>query len=485
MKKIYWLLGLLLAICYSCSELDDLPIEPVTQSSLNPTTRAAGDEKFDVVGYGYDVTGEYLHPLSVKGSVLNVEKYKKDYPGRLEPGTASYGHDRMYYGYSSADYVKELTTETKATYTMSYGNEKDTVFFSNTITNNAYLKTEYSYSSKYSFASLDLVRNLKHIYFNDEISRLSQYLSDSFTEDLERLSPDRVVERYGTHVLTDIIIGGRYKLIFRSVITKARDASTKRRTVSSGFKSTLDGIGVSYNLEHIDTVDESLVKDNQHKELYVMFYGGSGTNLKYDLEKGMPTTIDIQSWEKSLSLVNSCLTEINWKETYPIYEFITDPIKKEQIKDAVKRHIAASQLKTLELLPLYSYYHDVIGNHCVTTNPNIVENYDGWDFLRIEGYILQKQIPGAVLLYEYYNDVAGDHYITTLSDIHTKYPVYEKKTPLGYVYKDIVIDAIPLYEYYHAENADHYTSTRTDIVQNYFGWVRLDHAISGYIYPAD
>ena len=44
------------------------------------------------------------------------------------------------------------------------------------------------------------------------------------------------------------------------------------KTVSSGFKSTLDGIGVSYNLEHIDTVDESLVKDNQHKELYVMFY---------------------------------------------------------------------------------------------------------------------------------------------------------------------------------------------------------------------
>lgn len=372
MKKIYWLLGLLLAICYSCSELNDFSIEPVTESSLSPTTRAAGDERFDVVGYGYDVTGEYLHPLSVKGSVLNVEKYKEDYPGRLEPGTASYGHDRMYYGYSSADYVKELTTETKATYTMSYGNEKDTVFFSNTITNNAYLKTEYSYSSKYSFASLDLVRNLKHIYFNDEISRLSQYLSDSFTEDLERLSPDRVVERYGTHVLTDIIIGGRYKLIFRSVITKARDASTKRRTVSSGFKSILDGIGVSYNLEHIDTVNESLVKDNQHKELYVMFYGGSGTNLKYDLEKGMPTTIDIQSWEKSLSLANSCLNEINWKETYPIYEFISDPIKKEQIKEAVKRRITASQIKTLELLPLYTYLlKGDVSDHLVTINPDI------------------------------------------------------------------------------------------------------------------
>lgn len=484
MKKIYWLFGLLLAICYSCAELDDFPTDPTSEPSLNPTTRAAGDEKYDVLGYGYDVTGEYLHPLSVKSAVLNVEKYKKDYPERLDPSSASYGHDRMYYGYSSADYIKNITTETKATYTMSYGNEKDTVFFSNTITNNAYLKTEYSYSSKYSFASLDLVRNLRHIYFNDEISRLSQYLSDSFKEDLERLSPDRVVERYGTHVLTDIIIGGRYKLIFRSVITKAKDASTKRKTVSSGFKSSLDGIGLSYNLEHIDTVDESLVKDNQHKELYVMFYGGSGSNLKYDLEKGMPSSVDIQNWEKSISLDNSCLNEINWKETYPIYNFISDPAKKQQIKAAVERYIASSQLNMLELIPLYSYYNDGDKDHCVTTDPDIVENYIGWEFLCVEGYISKKQTSGSLMLHDYYND-RGDHYITTLSDIQEKYPVYIERVPLGYIYKDIDIDLVPLFEYYHEKDVDHYTSTRSDIIDNYIGWSRLGHFISGYIYPAN
>lgn len=484
MKKIYWLFGLLLAICYSCSELGDFPIEPTSEASLNPMTRASGDEKYDVVGYGYDVTGEYLHPLSVKGPVLNVEKYKKDYPERLEPGTASYGHDRMYYGYSSADYVKDITTETKATYTMSYGNEKDTVFFSNTITNNAYLKTEYSYSSKYSFASLDLVRNLKHIYFNDEISRLSQYLSDSFKEDLERLSPDRIIERYGTHVLTDIIIGGRYKLIFRSVITKARDASTKRRTVSSGFQSTLDGIGVSYNLEHIDTVDESLVKDNQHKELYVMFYGGSGTNLKYDLEKGIPTTIDIQSWEKSLSFANSCLTEINWKETYPIYEFITDPIKKEQIKDAVKRHIATSQLKSLELLPLYTYLlKGDVSDHLVTINPDIEIYWPHYAFDQMEGYILKEQLPGTIPLYEYYNSEGVNHYATVVSDFDKTYPFYEKKGILGYVYRNVAMETVPLYEYYSDAFDDHYASTIPNIPELFSGWRRVNVGKNGYVYP--
>lgn len=118
------------------------------------------------------------------------------------------------------------------------------------------------------------------------MSRLSQYLSDDFKEDLNRLSPDRIVERYGTHVLVDFIIGGRYKLLFRSVITNTRDASTKRSTVSSGFKSSLDKIGFSYNLESSETIDESMARENQYKELYVLFYGGSGTNMRYDLEKG-------------------------------------------------------------------------------------------------------------------------------------------------------------------------------------------------------
>lgn len=485
MKKIYWLFGLILAICYSCSELDDFSIIPSSEFSSPSLTRTAGDEKYDVVGYGYDVTGEYLHPLSVKSAVLNVEKYKKDYPGRLELGTASYGHDRMYYGYSSADYVKDITTETKATYTMSYGNEKDTVFFSNTITNNAYLKTEYSYSSKYSFASLDLVRNLKHIYFNDEINRLSQYLSDSFKEDLERLSPDRIVERYGTHVLTDIIIGGRYKLIFRSVITKARDASTKRRTVSSGFKSTLDGIGVSYNLEHIDTVDESLVKDNQHKELYVMFYGGSGTNLKYDLEKGIPTTIDIQSWEKSLSLANSCLNEINWKETYPIYEFVSDPIKKAQLKMAIQQYIKKSQLNIIELIPLYSYYHSDNNDHFTTIDSNIINVYDGWKLLGVEGYILKNNIGGTIMLYEYYDELGLDHYTTPYSNIETQYPNYSKRSLLGYIYKNNSLETIPLYEYYNNKGMDHYITTIYNLTETYSDWKLQNPPIIGYIYPAN
>lgn len=214
MKKVCWVLGLLLG-CYSCSELE-VSVDDISHDLLlsEITTRVLGDGKYDALGYGYDATEEYLHPLSVRNPVLDIGKYEHDFPNRVQTPSASYGYDKMYSGYSSSDYVKDITSDTKATATMGYGQEKDTAFFSGTITSNSYFSTSYSYSDKYSFASLDLVRNLKRIYINDEVNVLTQYLSDDFKVDLERLSADRIVERYGTHVLTDFIIGGGISYFF-------------------------------------------------------------------------------------------------------------------------------------------------------------------------------------------------------------------------------------------------------------------------------
>lgn len=412
--------------------------------------------------------------MSVRNPVLDIGKYEHDFPNRVQTPSASYGYDKMYSGYSSSDYVKDITSDTKATATMGYGQEKDTAFFSGTITSNSYFSTSYSYSDKYSFASLDLVRNLKRIYINDEVNVLTQYLSDDFKVDLERLSADRIVERYGTHVLTDFIIGGRYKLLFRSVIANVKDSSMRKNAVESAFKFSLDKIGVNYNLENTETINESLVRENRSKELYVLFYGGSGTNIVYDLEKGTPTSVDIKSWENSLSTNNSCLTSITWKETYPIYEFISDPLKRQEIKEAVIRHIEASKLNVLELIPLYLYCNPR-QNHYTTSNPDVVANYPEWEYYGMEGYILKNQLPGTIPLYEYYHDYGFDHYTTTISDVISD-DGWVKLGVSGYVYSNKGInnmDAVQLYDYfyqYDKRSFDHYTTTDPNISYKFPGW---------------
>lgn len=278
-------------------------------------------------------------------------------------------------------------------------------------------------------------------------------------------------------------MGGRYKLMYRSVITHTKDATHKKTTVASGLKTALFGIGFSLNISRTVQTDESLVKDNQNKELFVQFYGGNGTSLKYDLEKGMPTGVDVQSWENSVSLSNACLTNINWKETYPIYDFISDPVKKEEIKQAVEKYIKASQLHIIELLPLYLYCH-LDGNHYTTTTDNIADNFPGYLYYGIEGYVLKNPAPGTVPLYQYYNHEYFDHYTTDIYNISGG-----SWTPLGitgYVYQKSNIETIPLYDYfnqYNKRNFDHYTTTDPHIAQNFQGWT-MQH-ISGYIYPTN
>ena len=45
--------------------------------------RAAGDGIYDVLGYGYDITSDYLGEASVRQPVLDVEAFIRDNKGRL------------------------------------------------------------------------------------------------------------------------------------------------------------------------------------------------------------------------------------------------------------------------------------------------------------------------------------------------------------------------------------------------------------------
>ena len=347
MKKLfYWILSSI--VLFSCSETELLDNSIDDQLITN---RASGDGLYDVLGYGYDITKEYLHPMSVCNPVLDIEKYKQDYGERLVTGTPSFGGDQMYYGYSAFDYLKDMTKETKASLQVS--DTAKQAAYSGSIAGGTYFKSAYSYSSKYSFASIDAVRKLKYIRINDEKSRLMNYLSSSFKEDLNRLPAEKLVKRYGTHVLTNFTIGGRYKLLFRSVITNTTENSVKRKTIASGLKALVGDIGIGVNFDRNVETSETLTRENKHRMLYVLFYGGTGTSLVYDLEKGLPTRIDIQHWESTVNLTNANLTDINWEETYPIYEFIQDPQKRAEVKNAVDQYIAGQQIKVLELRPMY------------------------------------------------------------------------------------------------------------------------------------
>ena len=141
MKKSYYLLGFL-PLFYSCSEIEDLP--NVESSVSNVTTRTAGDGKYDVLGYGYDVTEEYMGEHSVR--------FDNPFLGVID--------QRVYAGEDVYSFMQDLIMESNFDGSVaSVGKEaKDSSYFSGSIKNGFKSSTLYSYSSKYSFAQAEVLK---------------------------------------------------------------------------------------------------------------------------------------------------------------------------------------------------------------------------------------------------------------------------------------------------------------------------------------
>lgn len=478
MKKTLLLISLI--TCISCSNFEEIDT-PNTEQIL---TRTIQNEDFNVLGMGYDIIGDFLSPLSVKNPVINTKRYYGDYPERVRTGTASHGYDKMYSGFSATDYLQNITEKT------SINQNSNLLFFTNSISRNTYLSTKYSYSDKYSFASLDIIRNLKYIRINDTIDRLSQYLSEEFKEDLKRLSPDEIVKRYGTHVLIDFNIGGRYKLMYKTAIIKTIDFYSKKEIVESGFNLTLKKIGLGINMEHSTQIDENLAKENHCKELYVLFFGGNGTNIIYDLENNMPSSVDIRTWENSLTLSNANLTYINWSETYPLDCFISDTEKKEEIRQAIERYINNNQLEVMELIPLYQLYQKNGNNSFYTSDYSeaLLYTYNwGYNLEKIQGYVYKQQKEGTLPLYQLYQQSGNNAYYTTDYNqvlIHCNKWGYKLEKIQGYLLKNQLPGTLPLYELFQQDgNNSFYTSDYNEALLYVSNWGYKIEGILGYLYP--
>ena len=71
-----------------------------------------GDGQYQVLGYGYDITGEYLARQSIKNEVLDIagfyaknpQLYKVEYVGEIK--------DNFYAGEDYMNYVKDIINKT-------------------------------------------------------------------------------------------------------------------------------------------------------------------------------------------------------------------------------------------------------------------------------------------------------------------------------------------------------------------------------------
>ena len=467
MKKSYYLLGFL-PLFYSCSEIEDLP--NVESSVSNVTTRAAGDGVYDVLGYGYDITDDYMGENSTRLKILDVEAFVKANPNRFDKQFSGVIDQRCFAGADAQSFLSQIITDTNFSGSAgSLPEKKDKEgFFSGTITTGFKTSSKYFYSSKYSFARAEVFKKQRRYLLNTDIETLSKYLLSSFVEDLNKYSADKIVEMYGTHVLTNITVGGKYTAYYKSAIIEETSSTEKTEIVSAGAKYNLSNIGLDAHGSWSKTEVEERNKKNSNWECYIKALGGStsGTTITLAPEQGPSFSINLGAWTESVDDLHSRLFDVNWNATYPIYDLISDPIKKQEIKEAVFRYIDSKKIEEIDVYPLYQYNNNKGSFHYNTQSYSL-----GWHRDGITCYVLrQKGAEDVVPLYQF--ERKGEFHYNT----QTYSAGWTNQGVTCYIYKSKIYDElIPLYQFNYKDRFHYNTQTYSA------GWT--NQGIVGYVFP--
>lgn len=303
------------------------------------------------LGAGYDIMGGYMDNRSVKGAVLDLSKME-DIDIMSIRVLSNYGVS--YEGTT----VKELLESIREMndFKVPIENKGDHLF-TETINGEHYFNTPYEYSSQYTFVSVQsvFVERKKSIAIIRS-KELLPYLSEHFREALEYSSAKDIIEEFGTHVLKTVHLGHITKAFYRSVV-----ASEENNAIEAALEGLEDRRSIIYKIPYVTNYpSEELIKKNIGGTIVVEFLGGDFQKLpRIQLlpNQVIGEPMDIKAWLASLNESNRVLTALSGDDLIPIYELVTDPIKKQQIKEAVSAHISAKQLDIVETIPIFQLWN--------------------------------------------------------------------------------------------------------------------------------
>jgi hypothetical protein len=431
--------------------LDDTYVCPSPQENT-PEMYSVSSKADTILGRGYDIMGNFLAATNMKECVIDVPDSEIIRIGYLKSDVGAYaGSDANNYlqniMYANGFSGSVLSTERK----LFTGSIKD-----------YYGKNPFGFSTAYQFAGKD-------VFFTRTILKMpvtvfmnmkyrSKYLTEQFKQDLNILTPNQLILKYGTHVLCNAFVGIRIHGITNCVV--ADDKENAARDAFYGFSARMiRSIGLT-NLDIYYKEKDSLCTGGT---LHLDFNGGQVNKVKYINDKETTVTADYHEWWNSndIDMEHFALTELHKEDLIPLYEFIADSTKKSDVKKAIEQYITDNQIEEEEMLPLFQA---LIGSHhsYFTSYEDVQETtgINASDSRKCKsplGLIYKSKKSGTVPLYCYSN---GKNDRLTTSDILGDAGIYQKAGILGYVLtKPVQSEAyITVYEIWNGTNDYAYTT---------------------------
>lgn len=338
MKKLFLFMSWVMLILSGCADEDIIERNsPSFPQSVN--TRSAGDGVYDILGYGYDITGPYLDTKSSRAIVFDTNKL-------LEKGLITpYKLEESRFRYSSGKDVIDFTTNMSSSLQMSTpgilkvigGASLNIAFGGNS-----------HYNSDYSFAyCTQQYIDSRYRISEADINVLKTCLTKQFIERLSTYTPEQIVEEYGTHVLKDIYLGAKFEVYYMAKST----SSSKKESINAGLGASLFSL---FKMDGKFQYDESLAITNKEQSLYYFTIGGDpAVGVQGSLNPENSPSIDIGKWMASVKSSTPKFIDVdnNSQSFIPIYELVTDPTKKRTLKAYIDNYIKSKEVCSISLYP--------------------------------------------------------------------------------------------------------------------------------------
>lgn len=315
---------------------------PVPDGQIGVIAEKSREGQF--VGAGYDVMGDYLSISSVKSMVLNLPDEELDSIGIRSSFATTYE------GVDVKDFLRSITRKNEIDIPSLYS---DDLLFTGTISNSEHFSETDDYSSQYTFVCEEPTWTEIRVQTNTISAKaLIPYLTERFKNDLESISPQALIEEYGTHVLKTANLGSRVRSLYRTVV--ATDENKYAQPAFYGLTARRKKIYKNHVV--ISREPENEVAKNHGSAIYVECCGGDNSRVPHLLltpNEVIGDPMDLTEWNRSLNASNYALSELRGRDMIPIYDLVADPVKKEQIKKAVQEYIHKNQLKEVLTTPIY------------------------------------------------------------------------------------------------------------------------------------
>lgn len=332
-KKINY--TVIMALTLSMISCNDV-LEPVINQSdatRQQISNSAGDNKHDVLGYGYDPTVEYLNISTFNWhQVIDVDRFYNENP---EYFFQEVPRIELSYIYAGSNAVG-LSEKMSGIFADSTVIDQPTSLIKQDLLLDNYIAADNSYATYIKTISI----RREAIFQSADV--LKNYLTSGFTTAIANSSESEIIRLYGTHVFTDITIGGKLQVDYRSKIdTNVKD---KESAVNSGISAAIKR---AFNCTAINSEGVSSEYLNKNTRCLYKMTGGARSIISSGaiLDPNKSYKDELNAWSESVNTSNAQIIRVGEGSLIPIYEFVSDPAKKQVLKAAVLNYLESKKFK--------------------------------------------------------------------------------------------------------------------------------------------